>query len=125
MRPTFLAAAQGGLVLLFAAGCSVDSTEFISKYAEAECEFAMLCYEPSILQFNGWSDAAECVTERGPELTGDSQDCTYDKKKAKACLKAMKDLPCPTEGDPVVPEICTQVFTCDGTGTPDTDTDTP
>lgn len=122
MRATFLSAVQGGLVMVFVAGCSVDSTDFIAKYAESECDFAMRCYEPSILEFYGWDDAAECVQERGPEITGDSEGCTYDKKKAKACLKAMKELACPAEGDPVVPEVCTQVFTCDGADTTDTDT---
>ena len=126
MRPTFLAAAQGGLMLVFAAGCSVNSTEYIAKYTDAECDFALRCYEPSILEFYGWTDVAECVSERGPEITGDSADCVYDKKKAKSCLKAMKDLACPTEGDPVIPEVCTQVFTCDGADTTDTtDTDSP
>lgn len=109
------------VVLVFLAGCGVDQTEFIADYAVAECDFAMACYDPAILEFRGWTDAATCVQQRGPEITGDSEGCTFDKRLAKDCLKAMKDITCP-DGDPLVPEVCTQVFACGETPVDDTDT---
>lgn len=110
-------------VLLFLGACAPDETEFISRYAESECDYAIRCYDDSVLNFNGWSDVDTCVADRGPAITGDAEGCVYDKKQAKACLKAMKDLAC-GENDPEIPEVCTLVFACDDAGDTDaTDTD--
>lgn len=108
-----------GLSLVLA-GCGVKQDDYIGEYVEAECAFALECYPPAVLEFYGWNDEAECQTQRGGELTAQTDGCTYDKKAAKACLKAFKDAACPAEGeDPVLPAICNDVWTCNG----DSDTD--
>jgi hypothetical protein len=108
-------------------GCGLDPTAYISKRAEIECDYAMRCYPPSVLEFYGWGDAEECVAERGPELTGDAEGCTFDAKKAKACLKQFEDAACPADGeDPVFPVVCDEIYDCgtvDTDGGGDTDTD--
>lgn len=116
------------LAVIGLVGCSIDETAYISKRAEVECDYAMRCYPPSVLEFNGWTDAEECVAERGPELTGDAEGCVFDKKRAKTCLKQFEVATCPADGaDPVFPVICDDVFTCGGVDTDaveaDTDTD--
>lgn len=115
------------VAVLGLAGCGLSDTEYIQKRVEIECNYALECYPASRLEFYGWTDAATCIAERGPEVTGDAQGCVFDKKKAKDCLKQFEDAACPADGaDPVFPVVCDQVFDCAGADTTggDTDTDT-
>lgn len=119
------------LAIVLLGGCKWDETEYIERRVEAECEFALACYDAPVLEFYGWTDAETCVAEYGPRLTGATQGCTYDAKAAKDCVKGFKDLDCAAGDDPTTayPEACLTVFTaCDGVDdtdvVDDTDADT-
>ena len=115
MRPVWIAAI--GLLV----GCGVKEDAFIDKFAERTCEWALECYDDASLEFLGWTDLDACIQDFGGRYLADVQGCTYDKKAAKDCLKAMKDATCPAEGeDPALPTVCEAVYDCGDGSTDDT-----
>jgi len=110
------------LGLLGLAACGMKEEAFQTKFVDEDCDFALRCYDPAILEFYGWTDQATCVSARGDQFLTDVQGCTYDKKAAKDCVKAYKDLACPSSGDPTPPEVCATVYTCSGADTSPDDT---
>ncbi len=94
------------------AGC-MDESSFIAEYVEAECAYAVECYDQAILDFNSWDSEQACADDRGPVMTAEYAGCTIDRATARECLGAIRDLACPSEGeDPALPAICAQVWTC-------------
>jgi hypothetical protein len=107
-------------------GCGPSQESFVEKYVAAECDYRIACYAPDILEFYGYSDVAGCTASFGPEYVTDHQGCTYDKKSASNCVKALEGLACPADGeDPADPDVCSQVLTgcTDGSDTDVADTD--
>jgi hypothetical protein len=109
-------------ILLALAGCGVSSDRYASQYAEAECTYAISCFDAQILEFNNWvaqtvegeeRTAQEmCERDVAPRIMQTNQICaTFDKKAAKQCLDEWETQGCPDNGaDPDVPIICDSVF---------------
>lgn len=113
---------------LLLAGC-LSGEKFVSEYVEAECTYALECYDEAVLNFRGWDSVETCMDVRGPEYAGQIDGCILDKSAGRECLKQLKGLGCPADGeDPTLPAICTAAFPgCDPYGssaeTDSTDTD--
>ena len=98
----------GGLL----AGCGLSADEYVPKYVDLECEFALACYDDAVLEFNGWATQDDCVADRGAEVQAEAVQCEFDKGAAKDCLKQFDELACPAEGqDATRPAVCNAVFT--------------
>jgi hypothetical protein len=97
------------------AGCKMDGDEFVGDYTNAYCTYALACFEPAVLEFEGWQSEGECVESFGPDYAGQYEGCEVDSKTAKQCVKQMDALGCPAEGDDPgesLPEICATVWNC-------------
>jgi hypothetical protein len=92
-------------------GCPWSEGKFVDKYVEVECELLYGCYEQSVNDFLGWSSVDDCIADRGVYLVSEAQGCTYDKKAAKPCVKALELVTCPSAGDlPAYPNECDAVY---------------
>ena len=121
-----------GLWLLWLVGCGVDETVFIPDYAELYCDKAMSCLDESVLAFDGIASQQDCLAVVGPAIEDGVGRCEYQGREAKSCLKAMKDMACPQQGESLeaaLPVECDQVLincspiqppddTTGGSGTP-------
>lgn len=118
-----------GLLLLLAA-CGPNPPKFIEKVVELDCDYIQACEDDAILTFTGWNDRATCISDavlRWEDRT--SGECEYDKKAAKACLKALEDYAatCPRDDDgaPMLPEACLAThLNCTGPATDDSGDET-
>jgi hypothetical protein len=101
------------LVLLAACGTSQD--RFVRDLTEADCTYALACFDDAVLNFKGYTDLESCEALQGPFNAALQADCAvYDKKKAKECLKAVEDRACVATDDPddlARPTVCDEVFT--------------
>lgn len=122
------------LILVLLAACGVSEDRFVRDLTEADCAYALACFDDAILNFKGYSDQAACEVLQGPFNAALPVDCAvYDKKKARECLKAVRERPCEPSDDPddlARPAVCDEVFTSceardtdagDGVETDDTD----
>jgi len=110
------------LLFLTLAGCSVSEDRMVDELVSADCAYALGCFEDDVLTFYGWTDQATCEADHGPFIAALSVDCAdYDKKKAKECVKALRERSCETTEDPADfarPAPCDEVFTsCEGDDT--------
>ena len=116
---------RAALLFLGLASC-LSEEKYTNDYVAAECKYALTCYDDATLAFYDWASEDDCVAVRGPQFAGEVQNCVLDPKAGHECLKQLKVLACPGEGeDPELPAICANAFpNCDGTtsGPPDTDT---
>lgn len=103
-------------------GCGWSETRYIDEFVQKDCEVRMECHDPAVLTFLGWETHDDCVADRGPEVTAMADDCTYNKKAARDCVKAMDEMACPEDGTELdYPEICDEVFlACEDTDGDDT-----
>ena len=104
MQHRFLAASFTLIV-----GCGMKEEKFEEKYAEAYCEWLDGC--AILSEKHGTMDV--CVKAQNifadESLTPD--DCEYDKKQAKECIKAIEDNEdCEIEGS--IPDVCLEVSSC-------------
>lgn len=95
-----------GCAALIAAmvGCGWSEGRYLERSAEATCEWTVECY-PDL-----YEDLDACLAD----LTQDpADDCDYDRKSARKCVKAIEDLDCPgPAGVPELPEACRDVYDC-------------
>lgn len=104
------------------AGCLSDDA-FVDKYVETECELLMGCYSEPVRNFLGWDTVEDCIADEGQDLVNEADGCTFDRKAARACIQAMKDVTaCPEEGAAFEPPaICDDVYVdCPAPDTADT-----
>ena len=107
-------------MIVVLAGCGLKEEKFEEKFAVANCEWALECYDDASLEFLGWDDLDACVNDFGGRYIAETQGCVYDKKAARQCLRAMKKHPCPPAGeDPALPETCEAAFVCGDESTDD------
>lgn len=96
------------------AGCSYDEWKYQQAIVEAECEYAIACYDDAVLTFYGWNNVEDCTAERGSEYATAVLTCTYDADAAKQCVKELGELACNDGSDPSYPAVCDSVYTgCD------------
>lgn len=110
------------MLLLVLFGCGVSADNFANKYAEAECAYAIECFDSQILEFNNWvaqsvdgedRTAQEmCEIDVAPVIMLRNQQCaTFDRKAATQCMDEWETQGCPENGaDPDVPSICASVY---------------
>lgn len=101
-------------ILGIAWGCGMSEDRFITKFANASCEALAECDSEALVDH--WGDQAGCTVAYGDFLRTWSVDCDdYDKKKAKACIKALKSMDCGDLEDGVLTEECEDVWSdCEG-----------
>ena len=101
------------LVLLCA--CAVSEDRFVQDLTEADCAYALACFDEPVLNFKGYTDQEACEALQGPFNAALPVDCAvYDKKKARECLKAVRERPCVSTDDPTDlarPAPCDEVYT--------------
>jgi hypothetical protein len=114
------------LLLWAVAGCGVSQDRMVDELVVADCAYALACFPDDVLTFYGWTDQETCEADHGPFVAARAIDCpTYDKKKAKACVKALRERSCQETPDPADfarPSPCDEVFS--GCADADTDADT-
>ncbi len=86
--------------LVFLAACGLSESKFNDELGKASCEWVVEC-------FDIYETVDECVTDNPPAEV--PADCTYDAKKAKECLDAVKALTCESTA---VPTVCGEVYDC-------------
>lgn len=105
-----LASSAPFLAMALLAGCSLSEDKFAEDFTQAECEWAVTCY-PGV-----YTSVEECVSD-GSAIESPADDCTYDPKAARDCLKGTQDLACPDDGSfPERPAACDEVYTCGSAG---------
>jgi len=99
------------LALLTLAGCGMSPKKFAKEYAKGACSYFAEC-EPDYLEYYG-GDEKECVEEYEDYYDADDyEDCEFDKKKAKECIKAIKELGKSCSFDDVDYDACNDVYDC-------------
>lgn len=108
MRPALL-------ITTLLAACGVSEDRFVRDLTEADCAYALTCFDEAVLNFEGYTDQAACEALHGPFNAALPVDCgVYDKKKARECLDAVRERPCEDTSDATDlarPAVCDQVFT--------------
>ena len=122
LHPLLVAA---GLLALLPA-CSVDEERYVSELTTGDCAYALACWDEDVLTQFGWTDQETCEADQGPQNARLPLDCTgYDKKKAKECVKALKERNCADSADRTDlgrPAVCEEVIaSCEGGDNSDTD----
>lgn len=117
-------------LLLLASACAVKEERFVSEITTGDCAYALTCWDDDVLTQFGYTSQETCEADRGPINARLPLDCaTYDKKAARACIKALDERPCGDGTDRTDlgrPEVCADVFTsCEGGDSDDTDSVEP
>ncbi len=76
------------LVLLTA--CGVSEEEFLEEYVAASCDVLVDCEDAGI----SFVDATGCRTTYEGFVEADTDDCDYDPKAARKCLREMAEPTC-------------------------------
>ena len=104
------------------AACNPSAEKFASKYAEAECEYAVSCLDAEVLEFNNWVaqtvDGVErsaqemCELDVIPQMLLKNVECgTFDSKTAKQCIKDWEVQACSENGAEIdAPSSCETVY---------------
>jgi len=100
------------LLVLLAASCGLDDARYVSRLAEADCTYALECFDESMLNFYGYTDQQACEERRGPVLAAVAASCAdLDTKAARECLKELRGRECQGAGpDFDHPDVCLSVF---------------
>lgn len=100
------------LLVLLAAACGLDDARYVSRLAEADCTYALECFDETMLNFYGFSDQETCESRRGPELAAVAASCAeFDAKAGRECLKQLRARDCQGSGpDFDHPDVCRSVF---------------
>ncbi len=115
-------------LLIFLSACALMSgclaeDKFVEKSIEADCLYRQACLPEAVLTFNNWTDTPTCHRDARDfwEDLGAADGCEYDKKTAKACLKALEDQAISCPGDELtIPDVCFNSFETCSSAEPDT-----
>lgn len=96
------------LVLLMLMACGPSESQFQRKADREVCLWKQACFD---------ADYDVCMAEAEAAFEAPSE-CDYDRGAAKACVKGLKKLDCPADGDLFdrhdvgMPPECAEVWDC-------------
>lgn len=85
-------------------GCAYPQEHFVEDYIEVFCAWDEACGGPH------YDTEQSCIDVLGREGALRVDECEYDSVASRACLSALRDLPC---SEPW-PQTCLDAFVCPG-----------